>query len=63
MPISRRRVLLRAVGALLITLPAISVVSMAMVARAFSLRVTLAAAGAVAVAGLVAGALLWALTL
>lgn len=47
-----------AVGALLITLPAISLVSMAMVVRAFSLRVTVAAACAVAIAGLLAGALL-----
>lgn len=51
-----------AIGALLITLPAISLVSMAMVARAFSVRVTIAAAGAVAVAGLLAGALLWTIT-
>jgi uncharacterized membrane protein YraQ (UPF0718 family) len=50
-----------AVGALLITLPAISLVSMAMVVRAFSLRVTVAAACAVAFAGLLAGALLAAL--
>jgi uncharacterized membrane protein YraQ (UPF0718 family) len=51
------------VGTLLITLPAISVVSMAMVVRAFSLRVTLAAAAAVAVTGLGAAGLLLVLTL
>jgi uncharacterized membrane protein YraQ (UPF0718 family) len=49
------------VGALLITLPAISLVSMAMVVRAFSARVTSAMAGAVAVSGLLGGVLLWAL--
>lgn len=48
-------------GALLITLPALSVPSMVMVGRAFSWRVTVAMAGAVAVAGLVAATLLWAL--
>jgi len=46
------------VGALLITLPAISLVSMAMVVRTLSVRVTLAAAGTVAVSGLVAGGIL-----
>ncbi len=48
-----------AIGALLITLPAISLVSMAMVPRAFSVRVTLAMAGAVACCGLLGGGLLW----
>lgn len=52
---------LGAVGALLVTLPAISLASMAMVARAFSARVVGAMAGAVCACGLVAGALLWAL--
>lgn len=52
---------LGAVGALLITLPAISLVSMAMVARSLSLRVTVAMAGAVAACGMLAGALLLAL--
>jgi uncharacterized membrane protein YraQ (UPF0718 family) len=47
-----------AIGALLITLPAISLVSMAMVARALSPRVTVAMAGAVAVCGLLGGGLL-----
>ncbi len=46
------------VGALLITLPAISLVSMVMVARTFSVRVTLAMAGAVSCCGLLAGGLL-----
>jgi uncharacterized membrane protein YraQ (UPF0718 family) len=46
------------IGALLITLPAISLASMAMVARAFSVRVTVAMAGAVAGCGLLAGGLL-----
>lgn len=46
-------------GTLLITLPAISLVSMAMVVRAFSPRVTAAMAGAVAGCGLLAGGLLW----
>lgn len=46
-------------GTLLITLPAISRVSMAMVVRAFSPRVTAAMAGAVAGCGLLAGGLLW----
>lgn len=45
-------------GALLVTLPAISVPSMVMVARAMTWRVTLAAAVAVAMAGLIAGAIL-----
>lgn len=49
------------VGALLITLPALSIASMVMTGRALSWRVTIAAAGMVAVAGLAAGALLWAL--
>jgi uncharacterized membrane protein YraQ (UPF0718 family) len=48
-------------GALLITLPALSIPSMAMVGPAFSWRVTAAMAGAVVVAGLVSAALLWAL--
>jgi uncharacterized membrane protein YraQ (UPF0718 family) len=48
-------------GALLIALPAISVVSMAMVARSFGTRVTLAAAGGVFAAALAAGGLLAAL--
>jgi uncharacterized membrane protein YraQ (UPF0718 family) len=50
------------IGALLITLPAISIVSMAMVVRQMSLRVTAAAAGAVAFAGLLAAAVLAGLT-
>lgn len=50
------------VGALLITLPALSIPSMVMVGRALSWRVTLAAAGMVTAAGLTAGALLWLLT-
>jgi uncharacterized membrane protein YraQ (UPF0718 family) len=45
-------------GALLITLPALSVPSMVMVGRAFSWRVTTAMAGVVVVAGLVSAALL-----
>lgn len=49
------------VGALLITLPALSIPSMVMVGRALSWRVTIATAGMVAAAGLAAGALLWAL--
>lgn len=48
-------------GALLITLPALSVPSMVMVGRALSWRVTLAMAAVVTVAGLAAGLLLWAL--
>jgi hypothetical protein len=51
-----------AIGALLITLPAISLASMAMVVRAFSPRVTLAMAGAVMACGLLAGLLLWLLS-
>jgi uncharacterized membrane protein YraQ (UPF0718 family) len=50
------------IGALLITLPAISLVSMAMVMRALSPRVTLAMAGAVAGSGILSGLLLWMLT-
>lgn len=46
-------------GALLITLPALSLPSMVMVGRALSWRVTLAMAGVVAVAGLIGGLLLW----
>lgn len=46
-------------GALLITLPALSVPSMVMVGRAMSWRVTIAMAGVVALAGLVGGLLLW----
>lgn len=46
------------IGALLITLPAISLASMMMVARAFSVRVTVAMAGAVAASGLLAGGML-----
>jgi uncharacterized membrane protein YraQ (UPF0718 family) len=49
-------------GALLITLPALSVPSMMMVSRALSWRITLAMATVVAVAGLLAGLLLWLLT-
>jgi uncharacterized membrane protein YraQ (UPF0718 family) len=48
-------------GALLITLPALSVPSMVMVGRALSWRITVAMAGVVAVAGLAGGFLLWAL--
>lgn len=48
-------------GALLLTLPAISLPSMAMVGRALGWRVTVATAVAVACAGVLAGALLWAL--
>lgn len=48
-------------GALLITLPAVSVPSMVMVGRALSWRVTTAMAGLVALAGLAAGLLLWVL--
>ena len=43
------------VGALLITLPAASLPSMVMVGRALTWRVTVAIAGVVAVAGLIAG--------
>jgi uncharacterized membrane protein YraQ (UPF0718 family) len=46
-------------GALLITLPALSLPSMVMVGRALSWRITLAMACVVAVAGLVGGLLLW----
>jgi hypothetical protein len=46
-------------GALLITLPALSLPSMMMVGRALSWRITLAMATAVAVAGLLGGLLLW----
>jgi uncharacterized membrane protein YraQ (UPF0718 family) len=46
-------------GALLVTLPALSLPSMVMVGRALSWRVTAAMAGVVAVAGLAAGTLLW----
>jgi uncharacterized membrane protein YraQ (UPF0718 family) len=49
-------------GALLIALPAISLVSMAMVVRALSLRVTLTAAAGVVATALAAGALLAALS-
>lgn len=49
-------------GALLITLPAISLPSMIMVVRDLSWRVTLSMAVGVAAAGLAAGALLWAIT-
>jgi uncharacterized protein len=48
-------------GALLITLPALSVPSMMMVGRALSWRVTLGMAGVTVVAGLIGGLLLWAL--
>lgn len=48
-------------GALLITLPALSVPSMVMVGRALTWRVTVAMAVAVAVAGLLGGLLLWGL--
>ena len=50
-------------GALLITLPALSLPSMVMVGRALSWRVTLAMAGVVAIAGLAGGLLLWLLRL
>ena len=46
-------------GALLITLPALSVPSIVMVGRALSWRVTAGMAAAVAVAGLLSGLLLW----
>lgn len=46
------------VGALLITLPAISLPSMVMVARALTWRVTVISAGLVALAGFLAEALL-----
>lgn len=48
-------------GALLITLPALSVPSMIMVGRALSWRITLAMAAVVATAGLLAAVVLWAL--
>lgn len=47
-----------AVGALLVTLPAVSVPAMTMVGRAFGWRATLATAGVVAIGGVAAGALL-----
>lgn len=47
-------------GALLITLPALSLPSMIMVGRAMGWRVTTAVAGSVVVAGLLSGLLLWA---
>jgi uncharacterized membrane protein YraQ (UPF0718 family) len=50
-----------AIGALLITLPAISLLSMALVIRTFSARLTLGMAAGVAACGALAGALLWAL--
>lgn len=50
------------VGALLITLPAVSLPSMVMVGRALTWRVVAVTAAAVALTGLVSGALLWALT-
>ena len=46
------------IGALLLTLPAVSLPGMAMVARAFGWRTTWATAGVVAVGGVVAGAVL-----
>jgi uncharacterized protein len=49
-------------GALLITLPALSLPSMVMVGRALSWRIALAMAAVVAAAGLLAGLLLWLLT-
>jgi hypothetical protein len=52
-----------AVGALLITLPAISLVSMTMVARTLSVRVTVAMAAVVAACGVVGGLVLLVLTL
>jgi uncharacterized membrane protein YraQ (UPF0718 family) len=48
-------------GALLITLPALSLPSMLMVGRALSWRVTTAIASLVVLAGLVAAVLFWAL--
>jgi uncharacterized membrane protein YraQ (UPF0718 family) len=50
------------VGALLITLPAVSLPSMVMVGRALTWRVTVAVAGVVVVAGLIAGVALTALS-
>ena len=52
---------LGAVGALLVTLPAVSLPSLVMVGRALTWRVTIAAAGAVATAGAIAAVLLTAL--
>ena len=49
------------IGALLLTLPAVSLPGMAMVARAFGWRTTWATAGVVAVGGIVAGVVLTAL--
>jgi uncharacterized membrane protein YraQ (UPF0718 family) len=49
------------IGSLLITLPAISLPSIAMTTRALSWRVTASMAAAVALTGVGAGALLWAL--
>lgn len=49
-------------GALLVTLPAVSVPSLVMVGRALSWRVTSAIAGTMVIAGLAGGLLLWALT-
>jgi len=49
-------------GALLITLPALSLPSMMMVGRALSWRITLAMATVVGAAGLLGGLLLWLLT-
>ena len=46
-------------GALLITLPALSIPSMVLVGRALSWRITVAMAAVVALAGVVAGGLLW----
>ncbi|WP_211342943.1 permease [Actinomadura pelletieri] len=46
-------------GALLIALPALSLVSIVMVGRALSWRVTIAMAGATAACAVLAGALLW----
>lgn len=48
-------------GALLITLPAISLPSIAMLGRALGWRITFLAAGAVAACGVLAAAVLWAL--
>jgi len=48
-------------GALLITLPAISIASIAMAGRALTWRVTAGMAAAVALTGVAAGGLLWAL--
>ncbi|GAA4231869.1 permease [Actinomadura meridiana] len=49
-------------GALLIALPALSLVSIVMVGRALSWRVTIAMGASVAGCGLLAGALLWAIS-